>query len=152
MLLPGALLFCCYNALEDIVNGTTFNGVHVELSPKDKSAVILGRHRLTQRALNRAYRPFLGPDKMHSHCIFPDVCSSAREKAYRQTVKDGWLNPFEDPDDVVFAETCNPCMNQLTVHRDARLESMWETLPSAFDLPDWATLRRLSAHEYYDED
>lgn len=51
-LLPCALLFCCDNATEDILDGTTYNGVHIKLSTEDKRAVLMGHQRLTTERSN----------------------------------------------------------------------------------------------------
>ena len=150
MLLPGALLLCCHNALEDIFDGVTFDGVHVELSPDDKRAVVRGKQRLSQRALSWPYEHFLSPKA--TRCGNDALCNRVRAAIYRKAVVEGWLDPFGEPKQSLVDLPCASCTRDLIVTHRAAMTGMWRALPSAFDLPEWKTLRQLSAHEYDGED
>ena len=132
------------------VDGVKFDGVHVELSPDDKRAVVRGKQRLSQRALSWPYEHFLSPKA--TRCGNDALCNRVRAAIYRKAVVEGWLDPFGEPKQSLVDLPCASCTRDLIVTHRAAMTGMWRALPSAFDLPEWKTLRQLSAHEYDGED
>ncbi|KAF7791127.1 hypothetical protein EIP86_002138 [Pleurotus ostreatoroseus] len=143
-LLPAALLFCCHNDLDEILHGMAFNGTHVELSAQDKEIVLMGRHRLTQRARRYSHRTMFYDDPVDwpaaTRCKEPKRCYAALSSYLHRFAISGWLNPLEPPVDEDKDDFCADCHVRQKRAFDAYFGNIWNNLPSAFSLPEWGAL------------
>lgn len=141
VLLPAALLFCCANEITDIFRGVTFNGMHIDLSVQDQEAVVLGRHRLAQRARRFTHRAMFTVPTSSDLCKDPRGCHRTSLTYLHEFNVRGWINPFEEPVREGWPVFCTYCRAQKMKVYAESIVGVWAHLPSAFNLPAWDTLK-----------
>lgn len=117
-----------------------------KLSTKDLATVVHGANQL-RRALRTEVAKFLYEPSPPT-CLFSNQCLDAKTTFLRT---EGWEVWLDDSnllnDDLLYSTTmtipglCKTCQDIMKSSMEKGRLSVWDRLPSYFDLPDWKTLK-----------
>lgn len=145
ILLPAALLFCCWSKTQDLLGGVMFNGEHIELPTQLAHTILLGREELTRRAYNQTYQTVFERVRGNAACLDPAGCQKAARARGEIAIMKGWLNPLENPTTVYTGTSfqfCGPCSDTHNRVFERHCQRIWDELPSVFKLPSWKALQQ----------
>ncbi|EPQ53785.1 hypothetical protein GLOTRDRAFT_131117 [Gloeophyllum trabeum ATCC 11539] len=140
-LIPAAMLACCSNSLETIMDG-------LSLSADDVETCILGRERILEAWRSKIFseRQLVssGPGFVLSRHI---PCDSARLRwLYREDVWEmafgyDWFDPLRKEYPSLVPGMCAACQKAFSTGFDRARAQIWADLPGYFGLPEWSVLR-----------
>ncbi|TCD62078.1 hypothetical protein EIP91_007500 [Steccherinum ochraceum] len=151
VLLPSILYSCSAQQLDTILDGVpdSHQG-RVELSHKNKSAVIQSRHQLAHLARTGTLRwLYSGEGCSDKRCVAIRRRVGARLLEGRSI--DGFVNPLSTFNDalveLIDGDCCEACQNAVERCVDNGREEVWKKVPSVFGLGSWDVLVKAYGQE-----
>jgi hypothetical protein len=139
--LPAAMYCCCTCSVQEIIDGVTWNGAHLDIHPADKRTCTIARQSLLTAKMH-TIASFLQPSDVPG-CKTRDACNTGRLKGLFSNTDDEYCDPLWDRFDWdSFAHlVCADCLAaSKSRHEKARAE-LWADLPRIFNLRDWSELK-----------
>lgn len=123
-----------------IFEGAPYKDKQLYLKPQLQEALVKGRANLTRLARKLVY-----PTIFTSSCAHKTpTCESARGTVLAKMYRiDGYLEPLSHQADL-FSPFCAACKQTFGTDMGKGREMVWRELPSAFGLPSWLDLGKMT--------
>jgi len=142
-ILPAVMYRLTTHSVEDIFDGMTWNGTHIDTNETDRRTCLLARQTLIT-AKRRAIAAFLRSSSDVLSCTTRDPCNSGRLRAvFTNTDSAEECDPLWDHFDweTYASDVCSACLSaSKTSYKNART-ALWADLPGIFNLPTWVKLK-----------